>query len=222
MIRISVKREQVALRETAGGVASPSSSGNLQSNVLARCRLPAILVGDGRLGGVSVTLTSYESLLLRGYDVACIILSNEGYDNHEAIAKNVPSNVKVFSLPKLPNEGDGRKWVHAQEDTFRDVYTHLVQWHAKRMKKLNALANDALDTLWWPFTQHEMVKKDMVAVIDGRSQDDFVIYDENTETVQHRFDAAASWWTQGITSDKATGLHRALIRLWSIRTRHVS
>ena len=201
-----------ALVETAGGVASPSSSGNLQSNVLARCRLPAILVGDGRLGGVSVTLTSYESLLLRGYDVACIILSNEGYDNHEAIAKNVPSNVKVFSLPKLPNEGDGRKWVHAQEDTFRDVYTHLVQWHAKRMKKLNALANDALDTLWWPFTQHEMVKKDMVAVIDGRSQDDFVIYDENTETVQHRFDAAASWWTQGITSDKANeSLHRALM-----------
>ena len=52
-----------ALVETAGGVASPSSSGNLQSNVFARCRLPAILVGDGRLGGVSVTLTSYESLL---------------------------------------------------------------------------------------------------------------------------------------------------------------
>ena len=201
-----------ALVETAGGVASPSSSGNLQSNVLARCRLPAILVGDGRLGGVSVTLTSYESLLLRGYDVACIVLSNEGYDNHEAIAKNVPSNVKVFSLSKLPDEGNGKKWVHAQNDTFRDIYAHLVQWHAKRVEALNGLANDALDTLWWPFTQHEMVKKDMVAVIDGRSQDDFVIYDEKTETVQHRFDAAASWWTQGITSDKANeSLHRALM-----------
>ena len=201
-----------ALVETAGGVASPSSSGNLQSNVLARCRLPAILVGDGRLGGVSVTLTSYESLLLRGYDVACIVLSNEGYDNHEAIAKNVPSNVKVFSLPKLPHEGDGQKWVHAQNDAFRDMYAHLVQWHAKRVEKLNGLAKDALDTLWWPFTQHEMVKKDMVAVIDGRSQDDFVIYDQKTETVQHRFDAAASWWTQGITGDKANeSLHRALM-----------
>ena len=201
-----------ALVETAGGVASPSSSGNLQSNVLARCRLPAILVGDGRLGGVSVTLTSYESLLLRGYDVACIVLSNEGYDNHEAIAKNVPSNVKVFSLPKLPQEGDGQKWVHAQNDAFRDMHAHLVQWHAKRVEKLNGLAKDALDTLWWPFTQHEMVKKDMVAVIDGRSQDDFVIYDQKTETVQHRFDAAASWWTQGITGDKANeSLHRALM-----------
>ena len=201
-----------ALVETAGGVASPSSSGNLQSNVLARCRLPAILVGDGRLGGVSVTLTSYESLLLRGYDVACIVLSNEGYDNHEAIAKNVPSNVKVFSLPKLPHEGDGQKWVHAQNDAFRDMYAHLVQWHEKRVEKLNGVAKDALDTLWWPFTQHEMVKKDMVAVIDGRSQDDFVIYDQKTETVQHRFDAAASWWTQGITGDKANeSLHRALM-----------
>jgi len=205
-------KNKFALVETAGGVASPSSSGNLQSNVLARCRLPAILVGDGRLGGVSVTLTSYESLLLRGYDVACIVLSNEGYDNHEAIAKNVPSNVKVFSLPKLPHEGDGQKWVHAQNDAFRDMYAHLVQWHAKRVEKLNGLAKDSLDTLWWPFTQHEMVKKDMVAVIDGRSQDDFVIYDQKTETVQHRFDAAASWWTQGITSDKANeSLHRALM-----------
>ncbi|CAL6321692.1 unnamed protein product [Bathycoccus prasinos] len=119
-----------ALVETAGGVASPSSSGNLQSNVLARCRLPAILVGDGRLGGVSVTLTSYESLLLRGYDVACIVLSNEGYDNHEAIAKNVPSNVKVFSLPKLPHEGDGQKWVHAQNDAFRDM--HAISFNGTR------------------------------------------------------------------------------------------
>ena len=68
-----------------------------------------------------------------------------------------------------------------------------------------------------------MVKKDMVAVIDGRSQDDFVIYDENTETVQHRFDAAASWWTQGITSDKANEFTSSpYARLWSIRTRHVS
>ncbi|KAL3503059.1 hypothetical protein ACH5RR_037508, partial [Cinchona calisaya] len=36
-------------------------------------RLPAILVGDGRLGGISGTISAYESLKLRGYDVVAVV-----------------------------------------------------------------------------------------------------------------------------------------------------
>jgi len=206
------EQKKFALIETAGGVASPSSSGNLQSNVLAKCRLPAILVGDGRLGGISVTVASYESLLLRGYDVACVVLSNEGYDNHKAIEENLPKNVKVFSIRKLPKEGDGMNWVHAQDDIFSTIFEHLQRWHAERVSKLNNLASEALESLWWPFTQHEMVQKSMVSVIDGRAGDDFVIYNDTTNTLEHRFDAAASWWTQGVTGDKANeSLRRTLV-----------
>lgn len=44
-------------------------------------RLPAILVGDGRLGGISGTISAYESLKLRGYDVAAVIFEDHGLMN---------------------------------------------------------------------------------------------------------------------------------------------
>jgi dethiobiotin synthetase len=55
-----------ALVETAGGVASPGPCGRLQHDILRPLRLPGVLVGDGRLGGISATITALESLLLRG------------------------------------------------------------------------------------------------------------------------------------------------------------
>jgi hypothetical protein len=44
-------------------------------------RLPTILVGDGRLGGISSTLSAYETLLLRGYDVSAVILEDRCLSN---------------------------------------------------------------------------------------------------------------------------------------------
>ena len=46
----------LALVEGAGGVASPGPSGALQCDVYRRLRLPAVLVGDGRLGCVRLLL----------------------------------------------------------------------------------------------------------------------------------------------------------------------
>ena len=50
-----------ALVETAGGVASPGPSGALQCDVLAPLRLPALLVADGRLGGISASICAAEA-----------------------------------------------------------------------------------------------------------------------------------------------------------------
>lgn len=44
-------------------------------------RLPGILVGDGRLGGISGTIAAYESLKLRGYDVAAVVFEDHGLVN---------------------------------------------------------------------------------------------------------------------------------------------
>lgn len=44
-------------------------------------RIPAILVGDGRLGGISGTISAYESLTLRGYDVVAVVLEDHGLLN---------------------------------------------------------------------------------------------------------------------------------------------
>ncbi|KAD4179932.1 hypothetical protein E3N88_28523 [Mikania micrantha] len=44
-------------------------------------RLPSILVGDGRLGGISGTISAYESLTIRGYDVVAVVLEDHGLEN---------------------------------------------------------------------------------------------------------------------------------------------
>ena len=91
--------------ETAGGVLSPSSSSPDNTSIHHACDKEsnwgwvtqgdlyqpfstigsAILVGDGRLGGISATLSALESLIIRGYDVAGIILLETGYSNQSAI-----------------------------------------------------------------------------------------------------------------------------------------
>jgi dethiobiotin synthetase/adenosylmethionine--8-amino-7-oxononanoate aminotransferase len=50
---------EFVLVETAGGVASPAPSGTLQCDLFAPLQLPAILVGDGGLGGISATICAY-------------------------------------------------------------------------------------------------------------------------------------------------------------------
>lgn len=90
--------------ETAGGVLSPSSSSpdndgpdhatdsngwgwQCQADLYSVFRhdMNVILVGDGRLGGISATLSSLESLLFRGYNVTGLILIESGHNNQEAL-----------------------------------------------------------------------------------------------------------------------------------------
>ena len=60
--------------ETAGGVLSPGPSKTLQADIYRSLRLPIILVGDSKLGGITTTLSAYESLRLRGYTVHAIVM----------------------------------------------------------------------------------------------------------------------------------------------------
>ncbi|CAN1292287.1 Bifunctional dethiobiotin synthetase/7,8-diamino-pelargonic acid aminotransferase, mitochondrial [Linum perenne] len=71
--------------ETAGGVASPGPSGTLQCDLYRPFRLPGILVGDGRLGGISGTVSAYESLKLRGYDVVAVVFVDHGLANEDSL-----------------------------------------------------------------------------------------------------------------------------------------
>lgn len=69
------------LVETAGGVLSPAPSGELQADAYRPLRLPVVLVGDGRLGGIGATLSGLESLKVRGYSVLGVILTAQGTTN---------------------------------------------------------------------------------------------------------------------------------------------
>jgi bifunctional dethiobiotin synthetase / adenosylmethionine---8-amino-7-oxononanoate aminotransferase len=134
--------------ESAGGVLSPSSSsptnnsqhhardttgwgwmtqGDLYKSLGGMASV--VLVGDGRLGGISVTLSSLEALLNRKYKVAGILLLRQGdgdYDedvNQRALQEYVTSVSRttpslahlplfhdpersIVSLPKLPPESE--------------------------------------------------------------------------------------------------------------------
>lgn len=60
--------------ETAGGVLSPGASRTLQADIYKSLGFKAVLVGDPRLGGISITLAALEALAGRGHDIAAIIL----------------------------------------------------------------------------------------------------------------------------------------------------
>jgi hypothetical protein len=66
-------------------------------------RFPGILVGDGRLGGISATISAYETLLLRGYDTDAVVLMDSGLGNGEAIEGYLQGKAPVVVLPQLPS-----------------------------------------------------------------------------------------------------------------------
>ncbi|KAK1989729.1 PLP-dependent transferase [Colletotrichum falcatum] len=73
--------------ETAGGVHSPAPSGTPQADLYAPLRAPVVLVGDARLGSISQTISAFESLRIRGYDVESVLLfRDDRYRNHAYLA----------------------------------------------------------------------------------------------------------------------------------------
>ena len=61
------------------GVHSPTLSGTSQIDGYRPLRLPIILVGDSHLGGISSTVSAYESLLIRGYELDSVLVFREDY-----------------------------------------------------------------------------------------------------------------------------------------------
>ena len=128
------------LTETAGGVASPGPSGKLQCDVLAPLRLPAILVADGRLGGISSSICAAESLASRGHEVAATVLIDGGLHNEDLLRGTsgcARPAAPVFVLPRLrePQEegmelGPERltRWLDEGEDVWHRLLAHLLDW----------------------------------------------------------------------------------------------
>jgi dethiobiotin synthetase/adenosylmethionine--8-amino-7-oxononanoate aminotransferase len=151
--------------ETAGGVLSPTTASpdnklplhaqspvaehtqwgwTTQADLYRSMHVPAILVGDGRLGGISATLSSLESLLSRGYHVAGILLLEEAGSNNSAAHPNVTAlreytarqpplfdnpAASVISLPAIPSDPNVPlyDWYKSAQvsDTFDAFYENL-------------------------------------------------------------------------------------------------
>lgn len=159
-------------------------------------RIPAILVGDSRLGGISQTISAFESLQIRGYDVESILLfeddhyGNLGYvsdffrDHHDSIL------VAGVTLPpeKHRNQQQDIQVMRnyydktAEYGTAQEILKHLDQRHTERITSLESMAARAHRNIWYPFTQQSLLKKEAITVIDSAHGDKFQTLVPQVET----------------------------------------
>ncbi|KAK7265291.1 hypothetical protein RJT34_32909 [Clitoria ternatea] len=208
------ERSQVlCVVETAGGVASPGPSGSLQCDLYRPFRIPAVLVGDGRLGGISGTISAYESLILRGYDVVAVVIEDHGLLNEGPLRSYMRNKVPVLVLPPIPKDpsNDLIEWFESSQSTFSNLKEIMLSAYFERIKKLHEMPREARDIIWWPFTQHKLVPDGGVTVIDSRCGENFAVFKaQKAEVIAPLFDACASWWTQGPDAILQTELAREM------------
>ncbi|XP_042491193.1 bifunctional dethiobiotin synthetase/7,8-diamino-pelargonic acid aminotransferase, mitochondrial isoform X2 [Macadamia integrifolia] len=164
--------------ETSGGVASPGPSGTLQCDLYRPFRLPAILVGDGRLGGISGTISAYESLKLRGYDVVSVIVQDHGLANEIPLLSYLRNRVPVLVLPPVPQDplDNLMEWFDESHSVFCTLKDIMLSAHSERLRRLHEMPKKAGDIFWWPFTQHKLVPEEIVTVIDSRCGEKFAVH----------------------------------------------
>ncbi|KAK3291052.1 pyridoxal phosphate-dependent transferase [Chaetomium fimeti] len=214
--------------ETAGGVHSPSPSGSTQADLYRPLRLPVVLVGDSKLGGISQTISAFESLKLRGYDVDTVLLFREGqFKNYEYLAEYFKEHhdIPVMSFLQPPKRihndpnADAEAMSRYYDDTtktddnLRDILGHLDTRHQTRISRLESMSTKASQTIWYPFTQQKHLTPDKITTIDSAHSDFFQTLTPATtpptaptptnppitpQLLQPSFDGSASWWTQGL------------------------
>ena len=165
--------------ETAGGVHSPSLHAPLtQIDSLRPLRLPTLLVASPHLGGISTTLSAYESLLTRGYTIEGVLgLKDEYYRNHEFLKDYFAERGIDFWGFETPHKKEGlsleedvrllKQWydkiedrqsTKEREDSMMDVVEHLERRHQARIAELESMPGRTQKSIWWPFTQHGLVR----------------------------------------------------------------
>lgn len=210
----------LAIVETAGGVLSPGPSGTPQADIYRPMRLPTILVGDHRLGGIGSTISAAESLLMRGYDIDAIICFDDKskYKNSEYLLEYFEKmNVSAFEVPWIPDlEGyEGEKELEKMSEYYTKESTsgvlkkiggHLVDKHVSRLSSIASMSERTSKAIWHPFTQHKSIEKpDDILTFDSAYGDFFKVKQgskaegsSGVPVLYEAFDGSASWWTQGL------------------------
>lgn len=190
-------------------------SGTTQAECYRPLFLPTILIGDAKLGGISTTISAYEALLVRGYIVDAVLLFHDDYyRNSEYLGPYFAEReVHVSAIPRPPpvlsdsaaNFAETERYYSTidQSDTINDVVDYLDTRHTERLKELESMTRRTLDTVWWPFVQHGLVKSEQdVTVIDSAHSDFFNVRgtspDHGSSILSPEFDGSASWWTQTV------------------------
>ncbi|EPE04434.1 onanonoxo-7-onima-8-eninoihtemlysoneda [Ophiostoma piceae UAMH 11346] len=211
------------LLETAGGVHSPTPSGSSQADLYRPLRLPVLLVGDHRLGGISSSISAFESLHIRGYDLNTVLVFEDAqYENHLYLRDYFAErDIPLLSLPPPPpqsstTESDRERMAEYYEEMSArpcvlDTVTALSTSHTLRLARLDTMAPQAHKHIWYPFTQHSPMTPASIMTIDSAHGDFFQTYCPSSSseiksssppppenTLQSTLDGSASWWTQGL------------------------
>lgn len=153
----------VTIIETAGGVLSPASSSPLnkftlgdswgwstQADLYAPMNIPVVFVGDGKLGGISVSLSSLEALWSRGYRVDALVFIEDvdresnikfGRENATAMLEHIskpstfqlsktrPEHFKLVHLPPIPKMHaiPLHNWYERTEEDFLNLHDFLCR-----------------------------------------------------------------------------------------------
>lgn len=169
------------------------------------------------MGGISATLSAYESLVLRGYTIDAILLFHETYyRNSEYLTSYFDrqrSNVAVYAIseppPRIEDPSEDSKAMHNYYENLLNsgeiggISEHLDTRHARRIEELGSLPSRTLDTIWWPFVQHGLVKDEQdITVIDSAHSDFFSVSapskGDDGSILRPLLDCSASWWTQAL------------------------
>ncbi|KAI0466296.1 hypothetical protein F4859DRAFT_498309 [Xylaria cf. heliscus] len=210
--------------ETAGGIHSPSPSGTTQADLYAALRCPVVLVGDWKLGGISSTISAFESLRIRGYDVESIVVFKDAeYGNSDYLQDYFERRhgiaVTALSMPP-PREAysqdqDEKSLLkyyleESEAKVVRDTLTHLDRRHSARIKALEAMPADAHRKIWYPFTQQKLLRPGDIIAIDSAHGSHFQTFtpessaSDGKSLLRPSFDGSASWWTQGLGHGNST------------------
>ncbi|GAA5889043.1 hypothetical protein JCM6882_009726 [Rhodosporidiobolus microsporus] len=174
--------------ESAGGVHSPTLSGTSQLDAYRPLLPPTVLVASAALGGISTTVSAYESLLLRGYDVdAVLVFREEYYQNHAYFEKwfgerGIRVGVVDHPPKQLPSpEADAKNleqyYQQIEGKPLQRIVQRLQQVHIDRLSNLATAPRRTLDSVWWPFVQHKLVQKEEdVMVIESAHGDHFNVF----------------------------------------------
>ncbi|CAE6460248.1 unnamed protein product [Rhizoctonia solani] len=208
------RAESAMFVETAGGVHSPTLLGTLQADAYRPLLLPTILIADSRLGGISSTISAYESMVMRGYNIDLVLCMldqpwSKAYLNHEFLTpwfaeRGIPVCAPLPPPAKSENDQNNMEAYYAQiADGLGEIQRAdqiLTNAHKKRIENLEGMPLRATKSFWWPFVQHDFIKnpeKD-ITTIDSAHGDSFSVHSQNAtgSLLKHHLDGSASWWTQ--------------------------
>lgn len=170
---------------------SPGPSGSVQADLYRPLRLPTLLVGDHKLGGISTTLSAFESLHVRGYDVDSLLLFDDPKWGNFAYLQEYfrKHNVEAFSLPRPPpRQGTEQEDEAVMNDYYQScaesdavkAFLDLVNTkHFSRISKLTSMPSKADSIVWHPFRQHGIPHN--IIAIDSAYGDNFEAYNQETD-----------------------------------------